>query len=120
MRIAVVLGSLLVALVGAGSAHAECSTDTSGGEIKAPDTAVAGATIPSEAYIGSGPYFFHPSGATLPVEAADPTKPISHPYTREGPPSSAWFDATVKTERGDGPIRVRLDWDESRDPQDVT
>src|SRR4051794_39175725 len=104
MSIAVVLGSLLVALIGAGSAHAECDI-TSDSEIKAPKTAAAGATLKFKAYNDA-------TGATLTVEAADPARPISHPYTRSDVPEN-WFDVTVKTERGDGPIRVRLDSDGS-------
>src|SRR3954469_7362662 len=104
MRIAVVLGSLLVALIGAGSAHAECD-NTSDSEIKAPKAAAAGATLKFKAYNDT-------AGATLTVEAADPARPISHPYTRSDVPEN-WFDVTVKTERGDGPVRVRLDWDGS-------
>src|SRR4051794_17038065 len=102
MRIAVVLSSLVVALIGAGSAHAECYYPSTG-EIKAPKTAAAGTTLTFEAYNDS-------AGATVTVEAADPARPISHPYTRSDVPEN-WFDVTVETERGDGPVRVRLDWD---------
>src|SRR3954453_18455226 len=98
------LATLLVVLAAAGSAQAAGCEGYGSAPLDAsdaPKTLAGGRTATFEAYYSS-------SGSTLTVEAADPARPISHPYIRANLPDDATVMVTVKTERGDGPVRVRI------------